>query len=86
MRQGCIWPSSTWGFPTGAGTPSVPSDSSSSTEFSSSSSPSSTGPLKVLLEIHGTTPTTPEKELAFLGTLPSFLDAASPSKFGPLSK
>ncbi|MBW0464206.1 hypothetical protein O181_003921 [Austropuccinia psidii MF-1] len=41
-------PSVPWDSPKGAGTPSVPSDTSSSTEFPSSSSPSSPGPLKIL--------------------------------------
>ncbi|MBW0590940.1 hypothetical protein O181_130655 [Austropuccinia psidii MF-1] len=71
--------------PTEAGAASVPSDSSSSTEFSSSSSPSSPGPLKVVLDIPGKTPTIPENELDLLGTLPSFLDGAAPSKMGHLS-
>ncbi|MBW0548993.1 hypothetical protein O181_088708 [Austropuccinia psidii MF-1] len=74
-----------WDASTGAETPSVPSDSSSSTEFSSSSSPSSPGPLKMVLEVPGNLPTTPENELDLLGTLPSFLDGAAPSKMGPLS-
>ncbi|MBW0493221.1 hypothetical protein O181_032936 [Austropuccinia psidii MF-1] len=67
---------------TGAGTPSVPSQSSSSTEFSSSSSPSSPGPLKVVLESRGKRPTTPETELDLYGPLPSFFDGAAPSKNG----
>ncbi|MBW0538950.1 hypothetical protein O181_078665 [Austropuccinia psidii MF-1] len=74
-----------WDAPTGAGTSSVPSDPSSSTEFSSSSSPSSPGPLEMVLEVPGNPPTTPENELYLLGTLPSFLDGAAPSKMGPLS-
>ncbi|MBW0467721.1 hypothetical protein O181_007436 [Austropuccinia psidii MF-1] len=83
MRLGYSCPSSTLGCPTGAGTPSVPLDSSSSTEFSSSSSTSSPGPLKVVIESPGDTPTTPENSLDLLGPLPSFLDGAAPSKMGP---
>ncbi|MBW0522606.1 hypothetical protein O181_062321 [Austropuccinia psidii MF-1] len=42
---------------------SVPSDSFSSTEFSSSSSPSSPGPLKMDHKAPGNPSTTPENEL-----------------------
>ncbi|MBW0568539.1 hypothetical protein O181_108254 [Austropuccinia psidii MF-1] len=66
----------------GAGAASVASDPSSSTEFSSSSSPSSPGPLKVVLDMPGKPPTTPEEEFDLLGTLPSFLDGAAPSLIG----
>ncbi|MBW0592876.1 hypothetical protein O181_132591 [Austropuccinia psidii MF-1] len=71
--------------PTGAGAASVPSDSSYSTEFSSSSSPSSPGPLNLVLDIPGKPPTTHEKEMDLLGTLPSFLEGASHTLIGPLS-
>ncbi|MBW0505229.1 hypothetical protein O181_044944 [Austropuccinia psidii MF-1] len=56
-----------------------------STDFSSSSSPSSPGPLKMVLEVPGTPPTTPENEFYLLGPIPSFLDGAAPSMRGPLS-
>ncbi|MBW0487671.1 hypothetical protein O181_027386 [Austropuccinia psidii MF-1] len=75
-----------WDSPTRAGTPSVPSDLSSSTEFSSSYSPSSPGPLRLVLESPGNTPPTLENELDLLGPLPSFLDGSSPSMQGPLSR
>ncbi|MBW0495551.1 hypothetical protein O181_035266 [Austropuccinia psidii MF-1] len=65
--------------PTGAGTASVPSSSSSSL-------PSSPGPLKVALEIHGKVSTTLENELDFLGPSPYFLYNAAHSIFGPLSE
>ncbi|MBW0548199.1 hypothetical protein O181_087914 [Austropuccinia psidii MF-1] len=71
--------------PKGEGAASVPSYSSSSTELSPSSSPSSPGPLNVVLYMPGKPPTTPEKELDILATLSSFLDGASPSLIGPLS-
>ncbi|MBW0587442.1 hypothetical protein O181_127157 [Austropuccinia psidii MF-1] len=63
--------------PTGAVAALVPSDFSSS--------PSSPGPLNVVLHMPGKLPTTPEKELDLLGTLPSFLDGAAPSLTRPLS-
>ncbi|MBW0472216.1 hypothetical protein O181_011931 [Austropuccinia psidii MF-1] len=67
-----VGPPVLWDAPTGAGKTSVPSDSSSSTEFSSSSSPSSPGPLKMVLKSPGKPPTTPEKDFVLLGPLPSF--------------
>ncbi|MBW0465677.1 hypothetical protein O181_005392 [Austropuccinia psidii MF-1] len=85
IRLGWSWSSSTLKCPTGAVTPSVPSDSSSSTEFSCSSSPSSPGPLRVVLESPGNPPTTPENEFDLLGPLPSFLDGAAPYIWGSLS-
>ncbi|MBW0586469.1 hypothetical protein O181_126184 [Austropuccinia psidii MF-1] len=45
----------------------------------------SPGPLRLVLEMPGKLPTTPEKEFYLLGTLPSFLDGAAPSMQGPLS-
>ncbi|MBW0541067.1 hypothetical protein O181_080782 [Austropuccinia psidii MF-1] len=64
--------------PTGAGTPLVPSDSSSS------SSPASSGPLKMVLEVPGNSPTTPQNEFDLLGPLPSWMDGAAPFKMCPL--
>ncbi|MBW0481414.1 hypothetical protein O181_021129 [Austropuccinia psidii MF-1] len=78
IRLSRVGPPVLWNAPTASGTPSVPSDFSSSTEFSSSSSPSSPGPLKMLLEVPGNPPTTAKNEFDLLGPLPSFLDGASP--------
>ncbi|MBW0551211.1 hypothetical protein O181_090926 [Austropuccinia psidii MF-1] len=64
-----------WDSPTGARTPSVASNPSSS--------PSSPGHLKMFLGSPGKRPTTPEKEFDFLDPLPSLLDGSAPSKWGP---
>ncbi|MBW0565662.1 hypothetical protein O181_105377 [Austropuccinia psidii MF-1] len=77
IRLARVGPPVPWDAPTGAGKPSVPSDSSSSTEFSSSSSPSLPTPLRLVLESPGNPPTTPENELDLLGPLPSFHEGSS---------
>ncbi|MBW0515553.1 hypothetical protein O181_055268 [Austropuccinia psidii MF-1] len=86
IRLGYSWPLSTLKVPQRSREASVLSDSSSSTEFSSSSESSSPGPLGVVLGIPGKETNTPYNELDLHGPLPSSLDGAAPSIFCPLSK
>ncbi|MBW0474003.1 hypothetical protein O181_013718 [Austropuccinia psidii MF-1] len=86
IKLGYSYTSSTFRCPKGAGAASVPSDSPSSTEFSSSFESYSPKPLIVVLELTGKAPTTPENKFESLGPLHSFLDGASPSIIGAPSK